>query len=266
MFFKKHEEKKEEPTIDYNRVDLMILAVTKGYLGKKENLLTDERGYIISSYFPYSFRNDNLYLYYFSDTDFPEYEVYYNGEFVYENKDRERKVKTNDYDFNLQWFNEIERVYKQHMDKEEETKRKIMEDKERSSKVFKIRKAFEYVYPEGYSDDKIIIDQVGIKNLEPYYSTEEGGLKTEHIYVGRVRLMDGTVVCDDNNNIHHPGMWEDYIISLLPELKAIRDYKQQLKKEEYDRKRREKEEAQRVEKQRIYNRDHSPIDDSKFFK
>ena len=57
-------------------------------------------------------------------------------------------------------------------------------------------------------------------------------------------------------------MWEDYVCSLVDIFKEKKRYEQELKKEKEKEERKLKE----IEKAKVYKLNHSPIDDSKYFK
>ena len=103
-----------------------------------------------------------------------------------------------------------------------------------------------------YEDDIIIIDNITYKNdIAPDYSNS----KDTTTYYGVIRFKDGTVLMDSYNDIFHPGDWEDYVIHLtndfLDELRYSSNSKKALKKSN---------------KKRQYMLNHSPIDDSKYFR
>ena len=124
----------------------------------------------------------------------------------------------------------------------------------------KIRRFFELVYPNGYRDSKICIDNLQIRE-NSYYSYSEGDTIYERTYLGRVSIIGGPVVYDPLNDIYHPGMWENYVIDIVNAMEDNIRMEQARKKEIEERKREER----RKELERQYKEKHAPIDDKKFF-
>ena len=152
-------------------------------------------------------------------------------------------------------------IYKHHL---EQTK-KVIEERElkkyRDQRKGEVIKIFEFVYPNGYSDDKINI--TNLKRIKhSSYSSEEGCDIHTYQYKGRISLLNGTVVCDTVNDIYHPGMWEDYVISLAEDFKEEKERTQREMVEKARASRQRKRDLDRI----IYELNHTPIDDSDIFK
>ena len=110
-------------------------------------------------------------------------------------------------------------------------------------------------------EDIITITDVKMKQHESYSSEEDESIYS-YSYHGKISFLDGTVLCDTNNDIYHPGKWEDYVAELAKKLKLAdeQNKKEQENKMESTRQR-------KIEREkRIYELNHAPIDDSKYFK
>ena len=252
--------------MDYFELNYMIEEITKGDLGER---IKNDQYYLskqTSIDVVYSYTNEKITLNYHQQgyrtnrdpfTFKQSHIVYYDGKLVYKGYDDKKLRKL----YNPEWVKEIYKVYKEHLENQEKKRQELRTQQENLEKLNKVRKVLELLHPNEYHDDKIIIDNIEV-TTSSYYSSTEGGNITEYNYLGRISLIDGTEVCDIAKGIYHPGKWEDYVISLLPALEEKKRQEQARRKAIYDEKVRKAKE----EKQKIYEYNHRPIDDSKYFK
>ena len=153
---------------------------------------------------------------------------------------------------NKKWLTELMRI-------DEECNKYAMESYERAKKISLLDQKKERVledirmlFPGGYSDSKIIIYGVTIKSFKVDKYLDDYEYKVN----ASVRLADGTLVLDTYNQVFHPGMWLDYIISLAEQKreKIAREWQEK-----------HKDDPVRILERKIEDKC-SPIDDSKFFK
>ena len=237
-------------SIDFAEVNKMIKEITTGSLGKK---LNDKK---------YLFINDKLLLYYDInnidsnyDSIQKNYRVYYNGSLMYNAKDNVIECLN----YNFTWVKEIYVAYKGHLIEEKEQEYRMQREQFNSIKSKKVEKIFGLVDPTGYIDNKIMID-----HIEHYIIPAPNGdySKNEELFNGRIKFLDGTIVVDTQQDIYHPGAWEDYVCYLVDTLELRKKYEQQFKKQVFE----EQTKQEEYEQKRIKELKHTPIDDRRFFR
>ena len=253
--------KNKENLCDFDELNKMIEEITTGVIG--EVIKKDRRELYNSDDIDeiYEYSNNAITMNYnkygFSskyNTTHKSCSVFYNNNNVYRSTDGIVFHVIND----KTWVKEIYNIYKNHLEVTESKRNEFLEKQAAHERALKVRSIFELVRSEGYSDDKIIIDEV------EYYSIpapDWSNSKDETILNGRIRLIDGTVLMDTRKGIYHPGKWENYVCSLVNLLTLRKNYEQHLKKEEYEKANKIKQ----LELKRKYMENHSPIDDSKYF-
>ena len=124
------------------------------------------------------------------------------------------------------------------------------------TKYHEVREIFDLIYPQDYVDDKIIIDNIKFE----YYKEEtcDGYM----LKSGTIKLLDGTILMDIGKDIYRPGNWVDYVCYLINVLKNKKVYEDGLRKKAYEQHQLQK----KLERKRIYDINHSSIDDSKYFR
>ena len=245
-----------------DRVNTIIKEITTGSLGTVLNKRHNDfcnRVYIDELYF---YDNNRLKLSYsvngyYSTRDAMNrtYAVYYNGVLVYKNTKGEIKwlmKQTN-------WVNELYRVYNNHLEIQKDQQLKNQQNQALEQKIAKVRKIFGLVDSAGYMDDKIIIDRIEVRIIP---SLEWSNSKDEIMLNGRIRLLDGTVLYDTKKSILHPGHWIDYVYNLVDLFELQRRQEQLLRSSQYNYEQQQK----RLARQREYDNNHTPIDDSKYFR
>lgn len=280
MFFDRRKD-----DINYKEINDMIARITVGELGEKKDIRYHSNG---MSMHESVYEGERIYLknikIYFdvkgcrncSST----YAVYLDGSLVYRDTDGKiivpeaRETRKSTYD--KSWIDELKKVYGIHLkvqklcellDENEKDLKQQREIEERKDKIrqreakkpnYRALKVFEYVYPNGYSDDKIIIDNVNCF-VQSRVSYCDGGedVTEERDYYGRISLADGTIVYDKKKDIYRKGKWEEYVAALAEQFETEEKRRLELARQRY--------EQGLTEKQKQYKKNHSPIDDSRYF-
>ena len=253
---------KRKDNAELDKINVIIREITKGSLGtvlKKERWELYNTGDVDELY---SFENERLKLNYHAngfnshrDTYHQTFIVYYNDVLVYSNTDGEVKCLKKQ----TSWVNELYRVYNNHLEIQKDQQLKFQQHQALEQKIAKVRKIFGLVDSAGYMDSKIAIDRIEARViLAPDWSNSND----EIVLKGRIRLLDGTVVYDTRNSILHPGHWIDYVCNLVDLFELQRRQEQLLRSSQYNYEQQQK----RLARQREYDNNHTPIDDSKYFR
>lgn len=254
--------KKLEEIYNFSELNKMISEITTGDLG---TVLKNERWELYSTDSLdklYSFSDNKMSIQYGmkgfsslrSGTMHKSYEVFYDGTIVYLNEDN----TVLHLDKDVTWINELYKLYEKHFEIVARKRGEQQIQQESLERQNRVRSIFGLVDPSGYSDDKIIIDNVEHRFVPaPDWSNS----KDEEILNGRIRLFNGEILMDTRQCIYHPGKWEYYVCDLVDTLESEKAYEQQLKKEAYA----QKQKIKKLELKRKYEENHSPIDDSRFF-
>lgn len=147
----------------------------------------------------------------------------------------------------------LRQVYEQHI----AYKEKYEPIKVDYTKYYEIREVFNLLYPHEYIDDKIMINNIKFQHYESAENDCEGRI----LISGTIKLLDGTVLMDIEKDIYRPGAWVEYVCNLINVLKSKKEYESQLKIEENEKQQLQK----KLELKRIFDINHSPVDDGKYF-
>lgn len=248
--------KKEKPkTVPTEEINDMIYEISRGVLGKRECYSCDDM--VNSIYERYAYDDGKLRLEYSESSFSGKYSTFDCKHII---RIEGKSVWPSD-SISSSTLESLRDLYQKHLEetkKDKERKELKQYQKERKESVKTI---FRYVYPKGYTDDIISITDVK-ERKDSYYSSEEASTIYNYTYYGKISFLDGTVLCDFNNDIYHPGKWEDYVIALAKQFKdeEKRIHEENLRKEKIARQRKLEQEK------RTYELNHAPIDDSKYFK
>ena len=250
-------EKNNPNTISCLEINKMISDICKGVLGKTERYWSDANLNVTRTYAQYSYDDGELRLEY-SESSFSgktstfdcRHKIYIDDKCVWPAKNISTTL-----------IERLRTLYKKHLEETKNVLERSKLEKYQAERKENVAKIFKYVYPRGYNDDIITITDVKMKQHESYSSMEAETIYS-YSYSGKICFLDGTVLCDTNNDIYHPGKWEDYVAELAKKLKLAdeQNKKEQENKMESTRQR-------KIEREkRIYELNHAPIDDSKYFK
>lgn len=247
--------KKEKPkTIPTAEINEMIYEISKGVLGKREMF----SGSVYASYdVQYAYDDGRLRLEYSESKLDGKYSSFHcdhiiciDGKYVWPSDSISSST--------LQILRDL---YQKHLEETKKDKERKELEQYRKERKENVQEVFKYVHPKGYTDDIITITDVKMKKSSIFSTQENEDIYFYHYY-GKISFLDGTVLCDTNNDIYHPGKWEDYVISLAKQFKEEekRIHEETLRKAEIARQRKLEQEK------RTYELNHAPIDDSKYFK
>ena len=237
-----------------------IVSITEGPLGMrtKHDVMDLWNRYEYDDIYEYN--DGKLWLYYRCDGISAESTIYhyyatYNGIEVFPDN------VNND----PSWINYLNDIYNQSESLKKAKEKQLIETNEKIEMWHKISESFGYLYPEGYQDDKICIYDITPKTHTDVSYTAGGSRDTVE-YRGIVSLPDGTIVFDSKNQIFRKGMWLSYFFNIANAVGKEKARQRELEIFEKNRQKEISQVLQRTKSQEAYDKNHMPIDDSRFFK